>query len=438
MCYMCDDPVPAVIPGDPDTVSRFATAFSNTADALRDAAQQLRNLANENMTISLAVDEVRDKADEVASDTGKVAERYQGAGDTFASYASALASARSTGNGARANIVSNNDDARYWRHRERDLREQVALGSTDAEVLQDLQDAARKVTHYDGLFATYIGRYGSAVDDRDSAVTAAINGLADAESAAGLNDGFFDGILGDLQQLWALISEYLGPIIEVLKQALEILKQIVDILALIVSILAIFLPFLAPLALALTALGAILAIAIFACSALLFLMGRQSLGQLISDGITMVVSVVTAKLGGGTLLGNLKGGAATFSAVAARFANPQTVSIVVNTTAAALKPAAAQFALDGIKGGLLSAGSTPFSFVLGEGLDFTLGGSGPAWDMSGANGTDILPGIMDSATLGMASPATSAFEIITEGISIDLRNDDFASSWGSIGAVPAT
>ena len=301
MCYMCDDPVPAVIPGDPDTVSRFATAFSNTADALRDAAQQLRNLANENMTISLAVDEVRSKADEVASDTGKVAERYQGAGDTFSSYASALASARSTGNGARANIVSNNDDARYWRHRERDLREQVAYGSTDAEVLQDLQDAARKVTHYDGLFATYIGRYGSAVDDRDSAVTAAINGLADAESAAGLNDGFFDGILGDLQQLWALISEYLGPIIEVLKQALEILKQIVDILALIVSILAIFLPFLAPLALALTALGAILAIAIFACSALLFLMGRQSLGQLISDGITMVVSVVTAKLGGGTL-----------------------------------------------------------------------------------------------------------------------------------------
>lgn len=438
MCYMCDDPVPAEIPGDPDTVSRFATAFSNTADALRDAAQELRNLANENITISLAVDEVRSKADDVAGDTGKVAERYQGAGDTFSSYASALASARGTGNGARANIVSNNDDARYWRHRERDLREQVAFGSTDAEVLEDLQEATRKVNHYDGLFATYIGRYGSAVDDRDSAVTAAINGLADAESAAGLNDGFFDGLLGDLQQLWALISEYLGPIIEVLKQALEILKQIVDILALIVSILAIFLPFLAPLALALTALGAILAIAIFACSALLFLMGRQSLGQLISDGITMVVSVVTAKLGGGTLFGNLKGGAATFSTIASKIADPRNVSIVVNTTAAAIKPLLADFAIDGIKGGMLSAGTTPFSFVLGEGLDFTLGGSGPAWDMSGANGADVLPGVLDAPTLGMAGPIAGATEVIPGILSFDLHGDEFASSWGSIGAVPAT
>ena len=438
MCYMCDDPVPGVIPGDPDTVSRFATAFSNTADALRDAAQELRNLANENITISLAVDEVRSKADEVAGDTGKVADRYQGAGDTFSSYASALASARSTGNGARSNIASNNDDARYWRHRERDLREQVAYGSTDADVLQDLQDATRKVNHYNSLYATYIGQYGAAVDDRDSAVTTAINGLADAEKEAGLNDGLFDGFLGDLQQLWALISEYLGPVLEVLKQYLEIIKQIVDILSLIVSILAIFLPFLAPLALALTALGAFLAIAIFACSVLLTLMGRQSVGQLLADGISMVVSIITAKMGGGTLLGNLKGGAAPLATIASKIVNPQSVSIVVNSTAAALGSAATEFAVEGIKGGMLSAGSTPISFVLGEGLDFTFGGSGPAWDMSGANGADVLPGVMDSATLGAATLTTNLVTMITEGIWVDYHADDFASSWGSIGAVPAT
>ena len=58
--------------------------------------------------------------------------------------------------------------------------------------------------------------------------------------------------------------------------------------------------------------------------------------------------------------------------------------------------------------------------------------------MSGADGTDILPGLADAGTLGMASPASDAFSMITEGISIDLHNDDFASSWGSIGAVPAT
>jgi hypothetical protein len=441
MCYMCDDPVPSVIPGDPDTVSRFATAFANTADALRDAARELRNLANENITISLAVDEVRGKADEVASDTGKVAERYQGAGDTFSSYASALASARSTGNGARANIISNNEDARYWRHRERDLREQVAYGSTDADVLQDLQDAARRAAHYDGLFTTYIGRYGSAVEDRDQAVTAAINGLADAEEASGLNDGFWDGILGDLQQLWELISKYLGPVLEVLKDALEIIKQIVDIISLIVSILAIFLPVLGPLALALVALSAILAIAIFACSALLFLMGRESLGTLISDGINMVVSVVTARFAGAaSLFGAVRGGAATFAQIGAKIANPASVTIVVNTTAAALGPAAAEFVGDGVVGGSLSAAGTIFSFVGESNVDLQLGQSSPPWGApsGGGDASSILPGVMDGATLGMASPTVNLVNIVTEGISLDLHSDEFASSWGSIGVVPAT
>jgi hypothetical protein len=436
MCQLCDDPVPAEIAGDPDTVSRFATAFSNTAEALRDAARELRNLANENITISLAVDEVRTKAGEVAGDTGKVAERYQGAGDTYSSYATALSSARGAGNGARANIITNNEDARYWRHRERDLRDQVMFGSTDPEVLQDLQEAARKAAHYDGLFATYIGRYGAAVEDRDQAVIAAINGLADAEQAAGLNDGFLDGLIGDLQQYWELISKYLGPVLDVIKDALEIIKQIVDIISLIVSILAIFLPFLGPIALGLVALSALLAIAIFACSALLFLMGRQSLGELISDGITMVVSILTAKFAGITsLTGAVTAGA---SRVGALVTNPSSVAIVVNTTKAALAPAASQFLKEGVQGGTLSATGTIFSFAFESNMDLQLGQSSPPWGAPGGDSSSILPGVMDGATLGATSPTVDLVGFLTEGIQLDLRSDEFASSWGSIGAVPAT
>ena len=302
MCFRCDDPIPAEIPGDPDTVARFATAFANTAEALRDAARELRNLANENITISLAVDEVRSKADAVSSDTDKVAERYKGAGETFSSYAAALSSARSAGNGSRSNILNNNDDGRYWRHRERDLRQQVAFGSTDAQVLEDLQEATRRANHYDSLYATYLGHYSRAIDDRDSAVNNAISGLANAEAAAGLNDGFWEGILGDLQQLWALISKYLGPLLEIIRKALEIIKKIVDLLALIVSIASLFFPMLAPLAAALTAVSAILGVAIFACSLLLFLMGRDSLGRVVSDGIGAVVGVLTSKAGGINIL----------------------------------------------------------------------------------------------------------------------------------------
>lgn len=416
MCFMCDDPVPAEIPGDPDTVSRFASAFTNTAAALRDAAAELRNLANENITISLAIDEVRTKANDVASDTGKVGERYSGAGETFSNYATALAAARTAGNGARANIVSNNDDARYWRHRERELRDQVMMGSTDAEVLEDLQTATKKVNHYDSLFATYIGRYGSAVEDRDSAVTAAVNGLADAEAASGLNDGFWDGILGDLQQLWELISKYLGPILEILRNVLEIIKKIVDLLALIVSIASLFFPVLAPLAAALTAVSAILGVAIFACSLLLFAMGRESLGRVISDGIGAVIGVLTSRAGGidifnraslttgmsagwGAARTVLAGGPSNIAAnlTASLVTSPRTAETMLAWT-----NETAEAGIGGGFGGMMQNAAS-------AGLDFDITGSPMPWD-GPASPNQALIGGADVVTGGSVSPIAGMFD----------------------------
>lgn len=411
---MCDDPVPVEIPGDPDTVARFASAFKNTAEALRDAARELRSLANENITISLAIDEVREKADEVSSDTGKVAERYQGAGDTFSSYSTALASARDSGNGARNNIRTNNEDARYWRHRERDLRQQVAFGSTDAEVLEDLKEAARRATHYDSLYSTYVGAYAAAIEDRDAAVTHAVNGLAKAEEAAGLNDGFWDGILGDLQQLWELISKYLGPILEIIRTALEAIKKIVDILALIVSIASIFLPFLAPLAGALTALSAVLAIAIFACSALLFLMGRESLGRVISDGIGAVVGVLTSKLGGNTIFKFGNNGLGTqmsegYNLVKQGVTGGREVLVALNAAAPRTVATTAQWMQNAAMGGVMSGTTSLFGFGASENLDFDITGTSAPWDMPGSPAIPVA-NTFDVVTGGSVSPVTGLLD----------------------------
>jgi hypothetical protein len=451
MCYLCDDVVPGRLDGDPARVRAHARAFDDTAEALRDAARELRNLANEGVTISLAIDEVRDKAEESHSEATKVATRYAGAGSTLGTYADALADAQSRADSARTQIDSNNSNGRYWRHRRRDLEQERWTRGSDPEFLEDLAEATRRAAQYDTWFAGYLSSYQQAVEDFETAVNNAISGLSAAAEAAGLNDGFFEGIVGDFQVAWETISKYLGPVIEALRDVLEVLKKIVDILALIVTIASIFFPALAPIALALTAISAILGVAIFACSLALFAMGRESLGRVLADGIMAVVGVVTAKLGGsGTLGSMITDGVSAVRAPAALFVTRGTMlNLGLTVGGEAVErygQAVTQVAVDGIKSGTLSANATPFAFVIGEGLDFQLGtGSpawgeqpSPAWDMSGADGLDMMPGLMDSPSLGMASPIAGMFDVSESWNSMIDNFGEVGDTWSQMYAVPAT
>ncbi len=400
MCFLCDDPVPDEIPGDPQTVRGFANTFHQTAVALREAAIELRNVANENITISLAIDEVRDRADEVTANTDRVATRYEDAGTTFTRYANSLEDARNQGNGARNQIIANNESGRYWRHRERELRALVRFGNTDPEVLADLQEATLRANSFDGQYGTLIGRYSVASDNFQRAVAAAIQGLNDAEAAAGLNDEWYEALVGDFALAWELISEYLGPVIEILRDVLEIIKQIVDVLALIVAIAAIFFPALAVIATGLAALSAILGVAIFACSALLFLMGRETLGRVLADGIMAVVGVVTAKLGVNGVaqesLGQMVGAGVTSTRAVASGATSVTL-------ATSLGAEAMEFIATSGLHSVVEAGGEVFSFVAGEGIDLEIGGmpwGEEPFDMTGADPTDLILATVNPMTLG--------------------------------------
>lgn len=451
MCYLCDDAVPARLTGDDDRVRAHAKAFDDTARALRQAVQELANLANEGVTISLAIDEVREKAAESKTEASAVATRYQGAATTLTNYANALADVQSRADSARTQIDTNNQNARYWRHRRRDLEHERWSRGSDPEFLQDLAEATRRAAQYDTWFAGYLSNYQRAAEDFENAVNTAISGLAAAAEAAGLNDNFFEAIAGDFQVAWELISEYLGPVIESLRDILEIIKKIVDVLALIVTIAAIFFPALGPIALALTALSAILGIAIFACSLTLFLMGRESLGRVVADGIMAVVGVVTAKLGGSGTLGSMvSDGVSALRAPATLFVTRGTMlNLGLSVGGEAVErygQAVTQTAVDGIKSGTLNANATPFAFVIGEGLDFRLGESSPAWgaepssawDMSGADGRDMLPGLMDSPSLGMASPIAGMFDMSDSWNSMVENFGEVGDTWSQMYAVPAT
>lgn len=292
------DPIPELLSGEPATVAAKAQVMTATADALRTAINELRALSSDTVTISEAVDELRDKADGVRTDIDKVEARYRGAATGMVTYKNSLSTAQTRASNARQRIIDNNSDASYWRRHERDLEQRVRAGENSQELLDELLDVQRRVRGYASEFAAAMAEYHAAEGDKDAAVSTAITALQNAADAAGLNDGSWDRVGAVVEVMYEWAQENLGPFIEGLRAVLEIIKGIIDILSLIVGVLSLFLPFLAPLAAALTLVSLGLAASILLCSLVLFALGRESLGRVLSDAIGVATSILTSKMGG--------------------------------------------------------------------------------------------------------------------------------------------
>jgi hypothetical protein len=362
-----DDPIPGTLPGEPDVVNRFARTYSTTADALRDATTELKALANSHVTVSDAVDEVREKARSAQESVDKVATRYEGASQTLYTYGSELSAAQNRANTARNRIDNNNDSARYWRSRLAMLLIQANVANAaDPEYVADVKEARRKVNEFAAEYQAAMAEYNAAWSDRDDAINRAISGLEDAASQAGLNDDFWEAIQGAVQQLYELAQKYLAPLIEQLRGLLELIKSIVDLISLIVTIVALFVPALAPLALALTIASLALSAMILLCSLTLYALGKESLGRVLGDAIGLVVGIVTSKLGGSgaahAAQGAVAGAGQTFSQVAA--ANGGKVVTIID----AVLEVTAKEGTDA----LIDIGVDAGTHVLSNGLDITV------------------------------------------------------------------
>lgn len=292
--WRLENTVPPPMPGNPGLIAQFAQRYDRMADALYEAVDELRALANEGVSISLAIDEVRDRAEDAIGVTRKVAIRYEGASNTLNSYQDALGDAITTSGSARTTIINNNPNAGYWRRREVALRAQLLLDPSNTTLADDLREATDWVREYNDAYQTAITSYNGAAQARDNAVNSAIAGLDDAAQLAGLNDDFWEGIAGAVDAFYDLAQKYLAPIIKILREVFEFIKQIVDVLALIVGILAIFIPVLAPIAGALALASIALSLAILLCSLALFALGKETLGRVLGDVLNLAITVVTS------------------------------------------------------------------------------------------------------------------------------------------------
>lgn len=82
------------VPGDPERVRKGAQGYTQTAEAIKTAATNLRSISYDQK--SKAIDKIREQARMIADELDKAHTRCQGAGETLATYATVLEEARST------------------------------------------------------------------------------------------------------------------------------------------------------------------------------------------------------------------------------------------------------------------------------------------------------------------------------------------------------
>lgn len=269
------------IAGNPDLLTIRANSLVTTANTIRDAARDLRNVASEIRTISLAVDEVREKAGEVAEVIVHAETRYRGTGEALQTYAVTLRDVQSRANTA----ITNADDAIGYRLTAERMREQYrweALGGgPDAdEALRQFNYWHDRVQHHDQSIANARTTYEQAERDLEAAAQTAINAIDTAMDNSGLNDGWLD----HLRSFW---ENVIVPGLRFIQDVLDAIAPYLAALTLIFTVLAVFFPVFGVIAAALKLLSLLHAGLSFATTVGLAVAGERSLGDVLAAGLNV-------------------------------------------------------------------------------------------------------------------------------------------------------
>jgi hypothetical protein len=296
------------IGGNPVQLAERARSLRASADLIQQAIDDLKKLADRDETISEAVDKVRDKSHDLAGNITKAQIRFKGTADALLEYSGHLQTAQSNA----AAAISEYDSATH--------STSSAQASFEHQSAQWAQD--NNATYYPGMPDSHNGylqtpqgvqaqhqldevnsavraaeqKWQTAINDLDTAAKKAIGLIDDAMDASGLKDGFWDKVGATLDAIGGWLKKNLGPILDVLQKIAEQIGNIAGFLAIVVGFLGIFFPALEVLAGALETIALVASLVSFALTAVLFMMGDRTLGDLVFTGITAVTAVVGLKL----------------------------------------------------------------------------------------------------------------------------------------------
>jgi len=291
--------IPTPLEGDPDGIADYARIYKQTATRLKSAADDLRDLTDEDSFVSLAVDEIRLKALDARTGTESISVRYDGAADAFLQYSVDLRAAQDRANRALEAFHGADGESGAANRLKDDLENEVLVDNGQTPDLVDRFLAAKRAVDRNAAsVASAMAEYNAAVEDKRQAIDRAINALDDAADSSDLNDNFFEKVAGKFQDAYEWAQENLAPIIKTLRDILKVISDILSVVALVVGVLAVFIPALAPLAAALKIVSLVVAGLVLLCSVALFALGRGSLGQMLGDAVGFATSAFMFKAGG--------------------------------------------------------------------------------------------------------------------------------------------
>lgn len=289
---MSPDMVP--LPGNPTMLRTMADEHLATAESIGNAASALRLLANRIRTRSLAVDVVRDVADDVSDLIVKAEIRYSGTAQALRTYSFALEAAQSRANGAINASASNQSELSTARYYMADAEERAHRDTPErVQAIEDYGRWKQRVRDLEDQIGAAQGEYAGAAADVNDAAQIAISAINDAIERSGLNDSILDRMREAWDALCEVWETYIAPILSLIQEIVGFLAELAGFLAFILA----FIPGMQGIAAALLTVALVLHGLSLLLTLVLALSGDRSLGDIIMA--TLGVVLATIPLAGG-------------------------------------------------------------------------------------------------------------------------------------------
>jgi hypothetical protein len=404
------------LPGDPDAVLSDATRYRAAADAIAQAAQQLRSLSGEGFR-SQAVSEIVSTASEAAGSITQAYHRYSEAADALLDYAVPMRDAHDQANALTSASRGFSDQLDWLRPQLEDAQRQAELPGPDqaaaAAAVVQLQAQVDQLQLQAGDAQRL---WNEAFERMRHAASVAADRIHGGNEFGDLNDSFWDD-LGDIFDIGKLVADIVSVV-------LKIVSVVLTVLAVVFAVLSVIMPVFAVVAAGMFAYAKLVNLVLAVLALLQFAMDGFHLLDLAVVGLAVV-----AAFGGAALGGALGAAAKTAAAGATRVVGEATSAAIAEIAKQGVTRAASEVA-DQVVEGILDLGSDrarglydSLSGVGGDLLDSAFGDSvqsftGTFSELGEKVGADFAEGIEASGLADLGRAASDALRPVVSAVGI--------------------
>jgi uncharacterized protein with PQ loop repeat len=280
------------IPGDPDALDSRVRILKTIAVSLGVASKDLRVVANADLVISLAIDEVRDDARESADDANDIYIRYAGTAAALGDYSRELRRIKEAAAASAARFHEAQGDVDYWVAKRGDYEDHAKTPGEDAEHWRRMErEADQEVDEARGRVRASESSFQSLLDELDAAARLAADRIDSARRASRTDDNLIDEIEGAIRDFKKFADDYLVPILEAIQDVCKTVAEVLSIIALVLTLFS-FIPGVGAIAAALGTLSLALSAVALLASALLLVLGHGNFTEFVKEAIGVAISVV--------------------------------------------------------------------------------------------------------------------------------------------------